>query len=203
MRRVVWILLTLVVCVASAAFGGEGNDDDGDKDERLPLEPTRTIEFETDEATWLSLDVSPDGKTIMFELLGDLYTLPMAGGEATRITEGLPFDSQPAYSPDGQWIAFLSDRDGAENLWIARADGSEPNKLSKDEKAEFASPAWTPDGEYVLVSRSTWGLGTFELWMYHIQGGSGVQVTKAKGASDSGRAASLICWIRFRFTGGR
>ena len=135
----------------------------------LPLEPDRTIEFTTDEGTWLSLDVSPDGKTIVFELLGDLYTLPIAGGEAKAITTGLAFDSQPSYSPDGKTIAFVSDRDGADNLWIAGADGSAPRPLTKDKQSLFASPSWTPDGEYVLVSRQPqlpWG--AFELWMYHI-----------------------------------
>src|SRR5580658_7395912 len=75
----------------------------------LPLKPERKIEFTTDEATWLSLTLTPDGKTIVFELLGDLYTLPITGGEAKQITSGLPFDSQPSVSPDGQRIAFVSD----------------------------------------------------------------------------------------------
>jgi len=163
------------------------------KEEGLPLKPERTIEFTTDEGTWLSLDASPDGATIVFELLGDLYTLPVTGGpsatlgtsEAKRVTSGMAFDSQPRFSPDGQWIAFLSDRDGAENLWIMKADGTEPKKLSKDEQAEFASPAWSADGNYVIVSRTTWGQATFELWMYHVQGGSGVQITKAKLRPDA------------------
>jgi len=156
-----------------------------EKKEGLPLETTRTIEFSTDEGTWLSLDVSPDGQTLVFELLGDLYTLPLAGGKAARITSGPAFDSQPRFSPDGQWIAFLSDRDGAENLWLAKADGSEARKISKDEQAEFASPFWLPAGDYVLVSRSTWGQRTFEIMMYHLQGGSGVAVTKAKPRPDA------------------
>ena len=89
------------------------------KSDSLPLKPERTLAFDTDQATWLSLDVSPDGRTIVFELLGDLYTLPIAGGEAKRITSGLPFDSQPRYSPDGKRLVFLSDRDGAENVWTS------------------------------------------------------------------------------------
>src|SRR5579862_38961 len=98
----------------------------------LPIKPERKIEFTTDEATWLSLSLTPDGKTIVFELLGDLYSLPMAGGEATPITSGLPFDSQPAVSPDGKHIAFVSDRSGSENLWVANLDGSEAKALTKD-----------------------------------------------------------------------
>ena len=147
------------------------------KKKGLPLRPERKIEFTTDEGTWISLDVSRDGKTIVFELLGDLYTLPIAGGEARPITSGMASDSQPRYSPDGALIAFLSDREGSENVWIAKSDGSDPRQLSKDQQSLFISPEWTPEGEYVLVTRQA-SSGS-ELWMYHIQGGSGVQITKA------------------------
>jgi len=146
----------------------------------LPIKPERKIEFTTNEGTWISLDVSPDGKSVLFELLGDLYSLPMEGGEAKPVMTGLPFDSQPRYSPDGKQIVFLSDRDGSENVWIANADGSNAKKLTKDKEAIFASPMWTPDGQYVLASRQNTaaGLGLYELYMYHVQGGSGVQITK-------------------------
>src|SRR6202023_120128 len=116
-------------------------------------------EFTTNEGTWISLDVSPDGKSVLFELLGDLYSLPMEGGEAKPVMTGLPFDSQPRYSPDGKQIVFLSDRDGSENVWIANADGSNPKKLTKDKEAIFASPVWTPDGQYVLASRQNTAAG--------------------------------------------
>ncbi len=154
-RRAAVALLALGLCLMPAYAAKSKKDDKGEKDEGLPLEPTRTIEFVTDEATWLSLDVSPDGRTLIMGLLGDLYTLPIEGGRAERITEGLPFDSQPRFSPDGRWIAFLSDRDGSENLWISRRDGSEAKKLSQDDKSGFASPAWTPDKKYVVVSHSS------------------------------------------------
>ena len=173
----------LLAFVTTLIFAGEKPDSLGNA---LPMEATRTVSFTTDEGTWLSLDISPKGKTIVFELLGDLYILPIRGGKATRITSGMAFDSQPAYSPSGDWIAFLSDRDGAENLWIARADGSEPKQLSKDTNKSFASPTWTSDGDYVIVSRSGWG--TFELWMYHVKGGSGVQITKASPDNDTPRS---------------
>src|SRR6516162_5705188 len=118
-------------------FAGQEKDSKGEKkDEKkeekkgLPLKPDRKIEFSTDEGTWLSLDVSPDGNTIVFELLGDIYTLPIAGGEAKRIIGGLSFDSQPRFSPDGKRIVFLSDRSGAENIWLADTDGSNPKPLT-------------------------------------------------------------------------
>jgi Tol biopolymer transport system component len=148
--------------------------------EGLPLETTRRIEFETEEATWLSLDVSPDGNTLILEIAGDLYVLPIEGGEARAVLTGPPFESQPRFSPDGNRIAFLSDRTGAENVWIAKPDGSEAKKLSDDKDAEFASPAWSADGRYVIAARTNWGQSTYELWMYHVEGGAGVQLTKAK-----------------------
>jgi Tol biopolymer transport system component len=158
----------------------------GSEKKGLLLKTDRTIEFSTEEGTWVSLDVSPDGKTILFEILGDLYTVPIAGGEAKALTTGPAFDSQPRYSPDGKSIAFVSDRDGAENLWLVLADGTGARPLTKDKQNLLASPWWTPDGEYVLISRQAqhpWG--AFELWMYHVRGGGGVQVTKGKVRPDS------------------
>jgi Tol biopolymer transport system component len=150
----------------------------------LPLKAERKIEFTTDEGTWLSLTLTPDGKTIIFELLGDLYSLPVAGGEAKPITTGLAFDSQPAVSPDGKHIAFISDRDGSENLWISNLDGSELKQLSKDAQGDFESPSWTTESDYVLVSRKQ-GNTLHEVWMYHIQGGSGIQVTKSSATATT------------------
>ena len=156
------------------------------KEEPLPLKPTRKVDFTTDEGTWLSLDVSADGKTIIFDLVGDLYTVPITGGEAKKITSGMGFSNQPHFSPDGQLIAFVSDRGGAENVWIAKPDGSDPKQLSQDEQVEFASPTWTPDGQYVIAAReSQFPIQTFDLWMYHVKGGAGVQITKFKAKPDT------------------
>src|SRR5271170_782340 len=167
------------------AQDGQANKDDkkGEKkDEKkgLPLKPTRKIEFTTDEGTWLSLDVSSDGKTIVFELLGDIYTLPIEGGTAKLIDPGMAFDSQPKFSPDGKWVAFISDREGSENIWIMHPDGSGVKQVSKDPNNEFASPSWSPAGNYIFVSKAGFGITTYEVWMYHVDGGSGVQITKAK-----------------------
>jgi Tol biopolymer transport system component len=160
----------------------------GEKKQGLPLTPDRTIAFTAEEGTWVSLDVSPDGKTIAFELLGDLYTMPIDGGEAKAIAAGPAFDSQPRFSPDGKRIAFVSDRSGAENLWVCRADGSDPRPVTKDEHALYTSPAWTPEGDYILASRQNQQpFGAFELWMYHVDGGAGVQVTKGKLRPDAKR----------------
>jgi len=151
----------------------------------LPLIPSRTLKFTTDEASWISLDVSPNGQTIVFDILGDLYTIPIAGGKATRITSGAGWDQQPRYSPDGSRIVFVSDRNGSKNVWIANADGTRPHIVTKSERINFASPIWSADGQYVIASR------TGQLWMYNTNGGSGLQLTglRADGAPPGGPPA--------------
>ena len=147
----------------------------------LPLTPARNSAFETDEATWLSVDVAPNGETIVMEVLGDLYTLPIEGGNATPLTVGMAFDSQPVYSRDGKYIAYISDKSGKENVWVMKADGSDPKKLTDaGSRDEFSSPSWSPDGDHVIVSKTSWGLRTFEVWAYALEGGKGLRVTRAK-----------------------
>jgi Tol biopolymer transport system component len=162
------------------AAAGDTTKDTTKKNDSLPLVPTRTVAFDVTEGTWLSLDVSPDGSRVVFELLGDLYTMPLAGGTATRITSGPSFDSQPRYSPDGKRIVFLSDRSGAEQIWTADADGTNAKELTKAGSNLYASPEWTPDGNYIVASRTTGVLGSvYELWLYHKDGGSGAAMIKS------------------------
>jgi Tol biopolymer transport system component len=116
----------------------------------LPLATPRTLRFTTDEASWISLDVAPDGQSIVFDILGDLYSLPMAGGTATRITSGTGWDQQPRFSPDGKQLVFVSDRNGSKNVWIANADGSKPRLITRSERINYASPIWSADGQWWL-----------------------------------------------------
>jgi imidazolonepropionase-like amidohydrolase/Tol biopolymer transport system component len=155
---------------------------DAVKAKGLPLLTTRTLSFTTSEGTWMSLDLSRDGKTMVFELLGDLYTLPVTGGEATRITSGQAYDMQAAFSPDGTRLVFISDRNGSENIWVANADGTKARALTTTERDSYMSPIWTPDGEYIIAAKGA------QLWLYHESGaGSGVQMT---GVAAAGAAAA-------------
>ncbi|MDB6041926.1 MAG: hypothetical protein JWM63_477 [Gammaproteobacteria bacterium] len=159
----------------------------------LPLKPTRHIAFETTEGTWMSVDLAPDGQRVVFDLLGDLYTLDVSGGRAIPITRGLAFDSQPTYSPDGRWIAFISDRSGAENVWLVRPDGTQPRQISfGDDDTELASPAWSPDGKSLYVSRFSWHVDNYELWRYDLDGTETLVVpVKAAGNPRSSGISSL------------
>lgn len=152
----------------------------------LPLVPTRHIRFDTDQGTWISLDVSPDGRSIVFELLGDLYMIGIGGGEAKPLTHGLAFDSQPRFSPDGRRIAFVSDRSGNENIWIADADGKHAHQVSRlDDNSEFTSPAWSADGKSVYASVYHSDLVAYELFRYAADGrGDGERITRGKTSEE-------------------
>ena len=135
-------LAVAALALMSAPFAQSRQDNDkaaadATKAKSLPLITNRTMSFTTSEGTWMSLDLARDGKTIVFELLGDLYTLPVGGGEATRITSGQAYDMQAAFSPDGARIVFVSDRNGSENLWIANADGTKARALTTTERDSY------------------------------------------------------------------
>ena len=135
----------------------------------LPLETARRSTFTVTQGTWMSLDVSPDGRTIVFDLLGDLYTVPVTGGKATRITEGMAFDAQPRFSPDGQTIVFVSDRSGGDNVWTMRLDFTDTTQVTQGNTSLYVSPEWMPDGEHIVVSRSGGLGGAAKLQLYHVK----------------------------------
>ena len=174
-HRGLWTV-ALLVLLPSAVRAQDAGDEKPDPDRGLPLEPARWARFTTTEGTWISLDVSPDGQTIVFDLLGDLYAMPASGGRAARLTDGMPHDMQPRFSPDGERIVFVSDRSGDNNVWLMPAAGGEPVQLSKGIGSRFASPDWTPDGKYVVVSRAAPRQGLEKLWLYHVDGGTGLEM---------------------------
>lgn len=141
----------------------------------------RQVPIRTGEGSWMDLDVSRDGRTIAFSLLGDIYTMPIAGGTPTRIAEGLAWEVQPRFSPDGRRIAFTSDRGGGDNIWIMNADGSDKRQVTTEEFRLLNQPSWSPDGRFIVAKKHfTTGrsLGTGEVWLYHVSGGGGVQLVK-------------------------
>ena len=143
------------------------------KKKDLPLEIGRRIPIKTTEGSWMSLDVSPDGKTIAFDFLGDLFTLPITGGKPTQFTKGMAFDSQPKFSPDGTKILFVSDRSGGENIWWFTLDKKDSLQVTKGGTDHYQSAEWAPDGNYIVGSRGTRNL---KLWLFHKDGGAGAQL---------------------------
>jgi len=156
----------------------------------LPMTERRTLSYEVSSGTFMSLAVSPDGKTILFDMLGELYAMPASGGRAVPVAQGIAFEVQPTFSPDGKWIAYVSDRSGGDNVWIARADGSEARRITaEDDGAVRTSPEWSADGKHVYVSRVRIRWDRYELWKHPVDGGPGELVAPAKLKPDAPRAA--------------
>ncbi|WP_106640261.1 amidohydrolase family protein [Allosphingosinicella vermicomposti] len=171
LKRVAALSLLLLSTTAIAA------DDKAKWDVAKPPLKTREVKVDTSEGTWMNLDVSPDGRTIAFDLLGDIYVMPITGGTAKRIADGLAFDQQPRFSPDGRQIAFTSDKGGGDNIWIMNADGSGKRQLTKEKFTLLNNPTWSADGKYVAARKhftTQRSAGTGEIWMYHVAGGDGV-----------------------------
>lgn len=143
--------------------------------------PLEQVKIDVNEGTWMNLSVSPDGKHIVFDLLGDIYQIPVTGGEAKPLAQGIAWQMQPVYSPDGKHIAFTSDGDGGDNIWIMDADGSNPRTVTQETFRLLNSPAWSPDSQYLVARKhftASRSLGAGEVWLYHVAGGEGVKLTE-------------------------
>ncbi|MDR3697832.1 amidohydrolase family protein [Mucilaginibacter sp.] len=143
----------------------------------------KKVSITTDEGTWMNLDVSPDGKTIAFDLLGDIYSMPITGGKTTLLAGGKAWEIQPRFSPDGKQISYTSDKDGGDNIWIMNSDGSDKHAVTKENFRLLNNASWTPDGQFLVARKhftGTRSLGAGEMWLYHKTGGEGIQLTKRK-----------------------
>ena len=144
---------------------------------------TKNFTINTDEGTWMNLDVSPDGKEIVFDILGDIYIMPISGGTAKLLSGGAAFDVQPRFSPNGKYISYTSDKSGGDNIWIMNRDGSNKRQITKESFRLLNNATWMPNSEYIVARKhftGTRSLGAGEMWMYNINGGDGVQLTKRK-----------------------
>ncbi|MFM6949812.1 MAG: amidohydrolase family protein [Novosphingobium sp.] len=170
-----------LTALPAAAFADDAKDAPKWDVSAPPGMTVRQVPIQVEEGTWMNLDVSPDGQTVAFDLLGDIYTMPITGGTPTRIAEGLAYETQPRFSPDGKRIAFTSDRGGGDNIWIMNRDGSDKRQLTNESFRLLNQPSWSPDGQFIVAKKHfTTGrsLGTGEVWMYHVSGGDGVLLVK-------------------------
>ncbi|MBB4844986.1 imidazolonepropionase-like amidohydrolase/Tol biopolymer transport system component [Paucibacter oligotrophus] len=142
-------------------------------DVNKPPGEARTIPIDTRSGTWMSVDISPDGKQLVFDLLGDLYLLPIAGGEAKALTHSIAWEQQARFSPDGKQIAFVSDAGGGDNIWLMNADGSQARAITKEDYRLLNNPVWHPSGKYIAARKhftGTRSAGSGEIWLYHVDG---------------------------------
>jgi imidazolonepropionase-like amidohydrolase/Tol biopolymer transport system component len=175
------VFLSIVLCLA-VSFSSFG-EDKKKWDVNNPGGRFKEVSFTVSEGTWMNLDLSPDGLTIVFDLLGDIYTIPVTGGEAKPLRTGLAMEVQPRFSPDGKQILFTSDAGGGDNIWTMNSDGTNAKQVTKETFRLLNNSAWTPDGKYIVARKhftSGRSLGAGEIWLYHVSGGKGLQLTTRK-----------------------
>ena len=170
------VLTTLVALAATTAHADEKWDVNN------PPYPTRAINLDVTSGTWMNIDVSPDGKEILFDMLGDIYRLPITGGDAQVINNSISWEMQPRFSPDGKTIAYTSDAGGGDNIWIMDSDGSNAKAISTESFRLLNDPDWSPDGRFIVARKhftSTRSIGSGEMWLYSVAGGKGVRMNEA------------------------
>lgn len=137
------------------------------------------VEINTNETTWSSLDVSPDGKQFVFDMLGDIFIASTDGGDAKPLTQDFAWNIHPTISPNGKQLAFISDRDGLSNVWVMDISGENLRQVTKEKENLIHSPKWSPDGEYIVVNKgimSSRSIPAGEIWLYHQSGGNGLAI---------------------------
>ena len=172
-------LIVFIFILPLAAFAAE---------DLVLKESAESLQFTVDEGSWVSVSILPDDDSFVFDLLGDIYRLDIDSGETAVITSGMGFDSQPVVSPDGSKIAFISDRDGKDNLWIANIDGGNPIKLSSETYAALISPTWNPDGQNIVVTKRA---REIELVQFNLDGGTGVVIEQIDDDGDTESAQGV------------
>ncbi len=191
----------VAVGAAEVPPAGVGSKDEAEKKEakwsiETPPGTSSQQVIDVSEGTWVSVDVHPSGDEIVFDLLGDLYVMPISGADSAerspeKLTSGIAWDFQPRFSHDGNWIAFTSDRDGkdgksGDNIWIIERNTKELRQVTNEAFRLLNGPAWSPDDQYIVARKhftSRRSLGAGEMWMYHRDAASldamaGVQLTK-------------------------
>jgi len=182
-------LLTLALVIFSTTLFSQEKDKKDKKDKWDISNPytkdwkINEVSLNTDEGTWMNLDVSPDGSQIVFDLLGDIFIMPISGGKARLLRSGMPYEVQPRFSPDGSQILFTSDAGGGDNIWIMNAEGKNAKQLTTEEFRLLNNAVWTADGNSIIARKhftSQRSLGAGEMWQYHIAGTAGLQITERK-----------------------
>ncbi len=127
----------------------------------------------------MAVAVSPDGKTLIVDLQGMLYSLPAAGGKASQLTGPLVEASHPEYSPDGSQVVMQSYQGGTFHIWLMKPDGTELQQLTTGH-GDDREPRFSPDGKTVAFSSDRAFQGSYDLWTVDVASGKLKQITSSE-----------------------
>ena len=128
------------------------------------------------EGTWMSVDVHPRGGHVVFDLLGDIWEVPITGGKATQLTSGSAWDQDPRFSPDGKKLLYVSDKGGNQEIWIKDIESGEAAAFTEGAPERFVEGTFSPDGRWIVARKritDTRSIGMCELWLFDVEGGDG------------------------------
>ncbi len=129
------------------------------------------------EGTNFAVAASPDGEQLVMDLQGTLWLLPMAGGAAEALTDGLGDDRLPDFHPEGGRVAYQSYRAGTWDIWQL-ALGGEPEQLTST-GFDDREPAWSPDGSRIAFSSDRGG--SYDIWILDVATGEVTPATSSLG----------------------
>jgi len=157
-RSLFYKLIVSSICLSllySTFSSAQNNESDAFQnwDVNAPPMKLNTVTINTDETTWSSLAITPNGKQFVFDMLGDIFIVDIKGGKAKALTQDFAWNLHPAVSPDGTQIAFISDRDGLSNVWVMDMNGKNLRQVTKEQNNVIHAPSWSPDGEYIVVMK--------------------------------------------------
>ena len=133
------------------------------------------------------------GDTVVFVAEGDLWSVPLAGGRATRLTTHPAAEGRPAISPDGKFLAFTARYGGPTEVYVMPLAGGRPRRLTFD-AARISHIGWTPDGRVLVGTDAHAGLPAHQLVAIDFSAADGAVMRSRIPLAQAAQAKKVLSW---------